>query len=147
MERSYEELIKIPDFLDRFRYLNLTGRVGETTFGGHRQLNQALYKMPEWRRLRNIVIDRDNGCDLAHADHEIRGRAAYIHHINPITIEDIQNRNPLVLDPNNLITTSFNTHQAIHFGDESLLPHDPVERRPGDTCPWKRGGPNEREYR
>ena len=147
MERSYEELIKIPDFLDRFRYLNLTGRVGETTFGGHRQLNQALYKMPEWRRIRNIVIDRDNGCDLAHADHEIRGRAAYIHHINPITIKDIQNRNPLVLDPNNLITTSFNTHQAIHFGDESLLPHDPVERRPGDTCQWKRGGPNEREYR
>lgn len=147
MERSYEELIKIPDFLDRFRYLNLTGRVGETTFGGHRQLNQALYKMPEWRRIRNIVIDRDNGCDLAHEDHEIRERAAYIHHINPITIEDIQNRNPLVLDPNNLITTSFNTHQAIHFGDESLLPHDPVERRPGDTCPWKRGGPNEREHR
>jgi hypothetical protein len=103
--------------------------------------------MPEWRRIRNIVIDRDNGCDLAHADHEIRGRAAYIHHINPITIKDIQNRSPLVLDPNNLITTSFNTHQAIHFGDESLLPHDPVERRPGDTCPWKRGGPNEREYR
>lgn len=138
MERTYTDLIQIPDFMDRFKYLQLNGTVGATTFGGHRSLNQRLYKLPEWRRVRNQVIARDKGCDLAHSDREIKGRAAYIHHINPITIEDILNRDPKVLDPENLITCSFDTHQAIHYGDESLLPHDPVERKPGDTCPWKK---------
>ena len=139
MSKSYKELIQIPDFIERFKYLKINGKVGDITFGGRRSLNQHLYKLPEWRRVRNIVIERDKGCDLAHSDREITGRAAYVHHINPITVEDILNRDPKVLDPDNLITTSFDTHQAIHYGDESLLPHDPVERRPGDTCPWKRG--------
>ena len=144
MDRSYSELIQIPDFLDRYKYLRQKQIIGDATFGGHRPLNQTLYKSPEWRRVRRLVIERDRGCDLAHPDHEIRDGAAYIHHINPITVEDIQNRDPKVLDPSNLITVSFNTHQAIHYGSEDMLPHDLVERRPGDTCPWKRGSQNDR---
>lgn len=96
-----------------------------------------LYKYPEWRRIRILVIDRDKACDLAHRDFEINNQPAYIHHINPITIEDILNRDPKIFDMNNLITTTFDTHQAIHYGSEALLPVLPIERRPNDTCPWR----------
>ena len=135
--KSYRELIDISSFLDRYKYLRLDGRVGDVTFGGRRSLNQLLYKMPEWRRIRNHVIYRDEACDLGHPDFEINKQPAYIHHINPITIEDILERRPCVLDMDNLITCTFNTHQAIHYGDERILPTYPVERKPGDTCLWR----------
>lgn len=137
MVKSYRDLMEIPDFEERFRYLQLNGYVGDTTFGGHRSLNQMLYRNPDWRSIRNKVILRDNGCDLAHPDFEIRGQAPYVHHINPITIEDILEQRRKVFDLNNLITVSFQTHQAIHYGTEDMLPKLPVERKPGDTCPWK----------
>ena len=137
MTRSYSELIKIPSFEERFRYLQLKGYVGDATFGSHRHLNQTLYRNPEWRSVRNKVILRDNGCDLAHPDFEIQGQAAYVHHINPITIEDILKKRSIVFDLDNLITVSFQTHQAIHYGAEDLLPKLPIERKPNDTCPWR----------
>lgn len=137
MNKSYAEVIQIASFEDRFRYLQLKGAVGEATFGGHRQLNQMLYKLPQWRSVRSKVIIRDNGCDLAHPEFELGNQPAYIHHINPITIQDILDRNPAVFDLNNLIITSFQTHQAIHYGDEGLLPKLPAERRPNDMCPWR----------
>ena len=137
MNKSYLELIQLETFEDRFRYLRLNGAVGESTFGSHRRLNQLLYKMPEWRSVRNKVIIRDNGCDLAHSDFGLGDQPAYVHHINPITLQDILDRNPLIFDLNNLITVSFQTHQAIHYGDEGLLPKLPIERRANDTCPWR----------
>lgn len=137
--KSYRELIEIPSFHDRYMYLKLTGQVGDATFGSRRSLNQILYKLPEWRRIRNLVIERDKACDLAHPDFEINYQAAYIHHINPITIDDILDRDPKVLDMNNLITTTFDTHQAIHYGSERMLPKLPVVRMPNDTCPWREG--------
>lgn len=135
--KSYSELITLPTFLERYRYLRLQGRVGEETFGYSRYLNQTLYTSPEWRRLRKVVIDRDKACDLACKDYEIRGKVILIHHINPITLEDIYNRDPKVLDPENLICVSKGTHDAIHYGDESKLPIIFTERTEGDTCPWK----------
>lgn len=135
--RSYHELITIPDFNDRFEYLKLSGQVGSSTFGSSRYLNQMLYKLPDWRAVRRQVIIRDNGCNLAHADFEIGNEPIYVHHINPITVDDILEHNPIVFDPDNLITTVFMTHQAIHYGDKSLLPQLPIERKPNDTCPWK----------
>lgn len=135
--KSYRELIQIPSFEERYRYLKIDGRVGEATFGGRRSLNQLLYKMSEWRRIRNYVIERDRACDLAHPDFEINDQAAYIHHINPITIDDILERRECVLDMDNLITTTFTTHQAIHYGDEGMLSSYPIERMPGDTCLWR----------
>ena len=135
--KSYRELIQIPSFEERYRYLKIDGRVGEATFGGRRSLNQLLYKMPEWRRIRNYVIERDRACDLAHPDFEINDQPAYIHHINPITIDDILERRDCVLDMDNLITTTFTTHQAIHYGDEGMLSSYPIERKPGDTCLWR----------
>lgn len=135
--KSYRELIEIPDFHDRYEYLKLSGQVGDSTFGSRRYLNQMLYKYPEWRSIRNKVIERDKACDLAHPDFEINDQPAYIHHINPITIDDILNRDSKVFDLNNLITTTFDTHQAIHYGSERMLPKLPVERRPNDTCPWR----------
>ena len=137
MNRSYEELIHIPGFKERFEYLSLQGSVGAATFGSRRYLNQMLYRLPEWKSIRRKVILRDNACDLGHPDYEINAQPAYVHHINPISIDDIVNRSPIVFDINNLITTTFRTHQAIHYGDEGLLPSLPVERRPGDTCPWR----------
>ena len=137
MTKSYSELITIPDFKERFEYLRITGSVGEATFGSSRYLNQMLYKMPEWRSVRNKVIIRDNGCDLAHPEYEINGQPAFVHHINPITIDDILSRNPKIFDMNNLITTVFMTHQAIHYGSSDLLTLNPVERKPFDTCPWR----------
>ena len=137
MKKSYRELIEIKTFHDRYLYLKLDGTVGEATFGSRRSLNQMLYKLPEWRRVRNLVINRDKACDLAHFDYEINYQPAYIHHINPITFEDILNRDPKIFDLDNLITTTFDTHQAIHYGSEKLLPKLPVERFPNDECPWR----------
>ena len=135
--KCYSELITIPTFIDRFRYLKIGGRVGEDTFGHDRYLNQILYKTPEWRSFRRDMILRDNGCDLACEGYDIYERII-LHHINPITVDDIINRNPNIFDPENVITTWLRTHNAIHYGDESLLFTEPIERVPNDTCPWKR---------
>ena len=135
--RTYSELITLPTFEERFRYLQLGGKVGEDTFGHDRYLNQMFYTSDEWRRIRRDVIVRDNGCDLGIQDREIHG-LIIIHHMNPITIEDITNRSEFLLNPEYLISTVKNTHDAIHFSDERILITDPIERRPNDTCPWKR---------
>jgi hypothetical protein len=134
--KTYSELILLPTFLERYEYLKLSGKVGESTFGGKRYLNQILYRTDEWESLRRFVIIRDNGCDLGILDREIFSRLT-AHHIDPITIEDVLSNNPKVLDPNNLITTSDITHKAIHYGDSNLLIKEPIIRREYDTCPWK----------
>ena len=134
--RTYSELIKIPTFKDRFEYLRLDGKVGEETFGFDRYLNQIFYKSPEWKAARDFVIIRDQGCDLAMEGHEIFGRIL-VHHMNPIRIEDIVNRSKYLLDPEYLICTIKNTHDAIHYGDGSLLITGPIERTKNDTCPWR----------
>ena len=135
--RTYSELITIPTFEERFEYLKLNGSVGLETFGHDRYLNQILYNSPEWRRFRPEIIVRDNGCDLACEGYEIFGKIL-IHHINPITAQDILNRNSKVFDPENVITTVHNTHNAIHYGDENLLITAPIERSRNDTCPWRK---------
>lgn len=136
---SYSELITFPTFDERFNYLKLNGKIGEICWGGYEWLKTKFYSSSEWKRIRRNVILRDsdgkNVLDLAHIDHPIYG-SVYIHHIVPITIDMINDRNPLVLDMNNLIAVSFNTHQAIHYGDASLLPAPDAVRRPGDTCLW-----------
>lgn len=134
--KSYSELIRIPSFEERFRYLKINGIVGEETFGCDRYLNQIFYKSEEWKRIRRRVIIRDNGCDLAWEEYEIKG-IIIIHHINPITKEDILNRSSKLFDLENLICTSINTHKAIHYGNEEMLPKKIVERTMNDTCPWK----------
>lgn len=136
--RTYSELITLPTFEERFRYLQLNGRVGEDTFGFDRYLNQEFYqRSQEWKRVRDFVILRDNGCDLAIDDREIMGKIL-VHHMNPITKEDILQRSEILLNPEYLICTMKSTHDAIHYGDESLLIKDHVERRPNDTCLWRR---------
>ena len=135
--RSYSTVILLPTLEERFNYLKLSGKVGAETFGYDRYLNQILYHDPEWRRIRNDVIIRDNGCDLGVEGHEIKGRIL-VHHINPITIDDVKLRRYCVFDLDNLICTSHDTHNAIHYGDVNLLPKNPVERKPNDTCPWRR---------
>lgn len=134
--KSYSELITIPTFEERFEYLKLDGQVGIETFGFNRYLNQAFYKSDEWLSIRDYVITRDNGCDLGVTGYEIYGRIL-IHHINPITKEDIIHRSKFLLDPDNLITTIKRTHDAIHYGDSNLLIKAPIERRKNDTCPWR----------
>lgn len=134
--RTYTELSRIYDFYERFRYLQLRGEVGAVTFGWERFLNQALYKTKRWRKARDLVIMRDDGCDLGHPDFQIRDRIL-IHHMNPISPKDIEEESDAVFDPEFLICTTFGTHNAIHYGDETLLPKLPVERRPWDTCPWR----------
>lgn len=134
--KRYSELITIPTYKERFKYLQLKGAVGNDTFGYDRYLNQILYNSPEWKRLRNQIIIRDNGSDLGCEGYEIYGRIL-IHHMNPITVEDIVSRDPIVFDPENLICVSHNTHNAIHYGDENLLIMAPVERTKNDTCPWR----------
>lgn len=136
MNKSYTELITIPTYLGRFEYLQLKGAVGKDTFGYDRYLNQVLYRSPEWKRLRRDIIIRDNACDLAFKGYDIRERVL-IHHINPITVDDVVNRNPMVFDPNNLICVTHMTHNAIHYGDADLLITGPIIRTPNDTCPWK----------
>lgn len=135
--KSYSELITLPTFLERYRYLKIGGHVGIETFGFDRYLNQALYHSNEWRDFRRDMILRDNGCDLGCDGHEIHERAL-LHHINPITIEDVIRRSPKVFDSENVITTILNTHNAIHYGDESKLVIAPLERTRNDTCLWKR---------
>lgn len=134
--KSYHELIQYSSFEDRFEYLKQSARVGEDTFGMERYLNQYFYGTPEWRALRQTALIRDGGNDLGIEDHPIGGRIE-VHHINPITAEDIKNHAECLLDLDNVICVSSNTHKAIHYGDASLLPHDPIERKPNDTCPWK----------
>ena len=134
--RTYSELITLPTFRERYEYLKLNGRVGEETFGFDRYLNQAFYKSEEWRAVRDYVIVRDNGCDLGMEGHEIFGKIL-IHHMNPISKRDILDCSDLLLNPEYLICTIKNTHDAIHFGDENLLIVAPIERRKNDTCPWK----------
>ena len=135
--RTYSELIKIATLAERFNYLRLGGCVGKETFGFDRYINQQFYRSAEWKRMRNLVILRDNGCDLGVKDRPIYERIL-IHHMNPVAIEDIQNGTDFLLNPEYLISTIHSTHNAIHYGDTNLLSRDPIERRPGDTCPWKR---------
>lgn len=134
--KTYSELIELPSFLDRYNYLKIGGQVGVETFGYDRYLNQVLYRSDEWKDFRRDMIVRDHGCDLAHDEYEIYGKIL-VHHIDPITVEDVIRRHPKIFDPENVISTSLNTHNAIHYGDETLLVLGPIERRPNDTCPWK----------
>lgn len=137
MSKTYLELIKLQTLEERFRYLKLKGAVGEATFGYDRYLNQIFYKSDEWKSIRNKVILRDKGCDLGILDFPI-DKHIIIHHINPITKEDILNRSEKLFDLNNLICVSDRTHKAIHYGDESLLPIcNFIDRKPNDQCPWK----------
>lgn len=135
--KCYSELITIPTFIERYRYLKIGGRVGADTFGHDRYLNQILYHSGEWLDFRDEIIIRDNGCDLAHPEFEIHDRIL-IHHINPITVEDVLKRDPKIFDPENVISTVLNTHNAIHYGDESRLMLLPITRTKNDTCPWRR---------
>ena len=134
--RTYSELIKLPTFEERFQYLKLDGDVGVETFGFDRYLNQAFYSSDEWKSIRNQVIIRDNGCDLGIEGREIYKRII-IHHMNPITKEDLLYRTEYLLNPEYMICTMKNTHDAIHYGDENLLFKEPVERKPNDTSPWR----------
>ena len=135
--RTYSELIQLPTFEERYQYLRLGGRVGEETFGFDRYLNQIFYKSKEWLSIRDYVIVRDNGCDLGIEGRDIHERIL-IHHMNPISKEDILNRSDFLLNPEYLICTIKNTHDAIHYGDEGLLITVPRERSRYDMCPWKR---------
>ena len=134
--RTYSELVLLPTFEERYEYLRLDGRVGEETFGFDRWLNQTFYKSEEWLSMRDKIIVRDNGCDLGIPGRDIYSRIL-IHHMNPITKEDILRRSDILLNPEYLICVTPNTHRAIHYGNSNLLIKDLIERRPNDTCPWK----------
>ena len=137
MDKSYSELCKLKTLVERYEYLRTYSKIGEETFGGHRMLNQMLYqKNPLWKSVRRKVILRDNGFDLGLEGYSIVGKII-VHHINPLTKEQLLNFDPCIFDMENLISCSHNTHNAIHYGDESLLPQDPIERKPNDTCPWR----------
>lgn len=137
--RTYSELITLPTFEERYEYLRLGGKVGRETFGFDRYLNQAFYKTDEWLSLRDEIIARDRGCDLGMEDREIpEGVPILVHHMNPITIEDIVNKSDFLLNPEYLICTIKNTHDAIHYSDSGLLIINPIVRTKNDTCPWKR---------
>lgn len=136
MIRTYSELSQLKTFRERYEYLRLNGKVGEETFGFDRHLNQIFYKSDEWKAIRDFVIVRDNGCDLGVEGYDIRGKIL-IHHMNPIVAEDILKRSDFLLNPDYLITTVLSTHNAIHYGDDSLLITLPVERTRNDTCPWR----------
>lgn len=136
--RTYSELISLPTFKERFEYLSLNGRVGRETFGVDRWINQGFYQSARWRRLRQKIILRDGACDLAHPDHPLdEGDGIYIHHLNPITEDDILDDTEYLTNPEFLVVTSYNTHNAIHYGDVRLLPSSFVERTPWDTAPWR----------
>lgn len=135
--RTYSQLIRLPTFEDRFEYLKLKGSVGKDTFGHDRYLNQVFYSSMEWRRLRDEIIIRDNGCDLGVEGRAICGKV-YIHHLNPLGTNDILTHSEYLVNPEYLICVSFETHNAIHYGDINLLPIDPIERKRNDTCPWRR---------
>ena len=135
--RTYSELIKLETFEERFRYLELSGTVGAETFGFDRYLNQNFYTSDEWKRLRNQIIIRDNGCDLGVSGYDIH-TVILIHHMNPISVKDVLTHNDLLINPEYLITTRLSTHNGIHYGDDSILQsYSVIERRPGDTCPWR----------
>lgn len=134
--RCYRELMRLKTFDERYDYLRLSGLVGESTFGFERYLNQSLYNSSKWKRIRNQIIIRDNGCDLGVEGYEIQG-LIIVHHMNPISVDDLKDFSNDIFDPEYLISVSLTTHNAIHYGDKSLIPKEPVERRPGDTCPWK----------
>jgi hypothetical protein len=135
MIKTYNELVRLKTFDERFDYLRIGGIVGKETFGFERYVNQSFYRSGEWKRVRRDVIVRDNGCDLAYCGMEIYGKII-VHHINPITIDDIEQSRDCIFDLNNLICTSHNTSNAIHYGDKSLLIKPPIERRRGDTQLW-----------
>ena len=136
MIRTYSELIEIPTYKERFEYLKLDGVVGKATFGSRRYLNQKFYTSYEWKRIRDVVITRDLGRDLAMDGYDIEGRIQ-IHHMNPMMIQDVIMHNDDILNPEYLITTSYNTHKAIHYSNEDMLVLPPLKRMPNDTCPWK----------
>ena len=136
--RTYSELSKLTTFKERFNYLRLDGQVGKDTFGFDRIFNQKFYTSKEWRHIRDLVIVRDNGCDLGIEGYDIVGQNLIIHHINPISLEDIESKSDILLNPEYLITTTHNTHNAIHYGDDKLLITGPIQRSKNDTCPWKR---------
>lgn len=133
--KSYRELMTIHSFQDRLRYLQQAQLVGDRTFGGDRYLNQAFYKSREWRHFRHSIVVRDDGCDLAVPGYPV-GDRGYIHHINPITQDQLIHGDDALFDPDNVILCSFKTHNAIHYGSELSIPQPLVERRPNDTCPW-----------
>lgn len=135
--KTYLELSQLKTFEERFKYLRVNSSVGIDTFGSRRYLNQTLYHDSEWKSVRNKVIIRDSGCDLGILDREILGEPIYIHHLNPITKENVLNRDSCLFDMNNLICCTRRTHNAIHYGDSTKLIHDLVERKPNDTCPWR----------
>lgn len=136
--KRYSELVQLQTFDERYDYLKLNGEVGIDTFGPNRIFNQKFYRSKEWKRVRDEVIIRDGACDLGIPGKEITGKI-YIHHMNPITMDDISDSSDLLLNPDNLICVSEDTHNAIHYGDKSLIhKNDIVERKPNDTCPWKR---------
>lgn len=136
---TYSELIQIPTFIERYRYLKLGGKVGEETFGWERYYNQKFYNSVEWRNFRREIIIRDHGCDLAFPDHEFgEHENVIIHHMNPIDISDIIYQTKYLMNPEFVISVRKKTHDAIHYGDESLImEYEPVVRRPNDTCPWR----------
>lgn len=134
--RTYSELITLSTFEERYKYLQLSSSIGEETFGFDRYLNQNFYRSKEWKRIRDFVIIRDNGCDLGVEDRIIHGKII-IHHMNPIRTKDIQDVSDYLLNPEYLICTTHQTHNAIHYGDENLLVRNPIERTANDTCPWK----------
>lgn len=136
--RSYNELKTLKTFEERYEYLRLGGIIGKDTFGFDRFINQKLYTSSEWKRFRHQIILRDNGCDLGIEGYEIP-RNAIIHHINPITVDDVINHDPKVFDPNNAILTTIHTHNAIHYGTDKVNPRQSiVERKENDTCPWRK---------
>lgn len=147
--RTYRELIRIEDYYERFEYVRLAGKIGEQTFGWERYLNQYLYRSAKWKRFRNEIIIRDNGCDLAHPDFPIVGPKDFgrngarnynriiVHHLNPLTPEEVEEDSSRIYDPEEVVCVALMTHNAIHYGDETLLPALPLERRAGDTCPWR----------
>ena len=135
--RTYHDLIQIPSFLERYEYLKIGGVVGETTFGYERYLNQMLYSSRKWKDARNRVLIRDDGCDMGLADYPI-GEKIYVHHMNPITPEMVEENDPVLFEPEFLSCVSYQTHNAIHYGDKSLLPQEPIQREPNDTCPWRK---------
>ena len=134
--KTYSELITFPTFRERYQYLRLSGAVGDDTFGFDRYLNQMFYRSQRWKSIRNQVIIRDNGCDLGMDGYEIHSKIL-IHHMNPITLRDIEQESESLLDPEFLICTTHTTHNAIHYGDEELLITEPILRTRNDTCPWK----------
>lgn len=136
MIRTYSDLRRLTTLKERFEYLKLAGKVGADTFGFDRYLNQRFYKLGKWKSARNYVIIRDNGCDLGVEGYEI-GDKVLVHHMNPITLDNVLEMDDALFDPEFLICVSHDTHNAIHYGDANLLPKLPIERRPGDTCPWK----------